>query len=400
MSLQGKHILLGIAGGIAAYKTPALVRELRRAGAEVRVVTTTAAEAFVAPLSLQAVSGHPVRRELFDAAAEAGMDHIELARWADLVLVAPATANLMARLVAGLADDLLTTLCLATAAPIALAPAMNQQMWRAPATAHNARVLGERGVQLWGPAEGEQACGETGPGRMLEPAELVERCAALFAAGDALAGVRVLVTAGPTREALDPVRFLSNRSSGRMGFAMAEAAAAAGARVTLVSGPVDLPTPPGVERVDVVSALEMAEAVAARECDLFIGTAAVADYRPVQVTNEKIKKTAERLTVELVRNPDILASVAARPERPFTVGFAAETTDVAAHARDKLVRKKLDLIAANDVSPGAPGGFDSPVNALRVFWEGGETTLPLQDKRSLARRLLDIIIERYRSRRP
>ncbi|MGE0082612.1 MAG: bifunctional phosphopantothenoylcysteine decarboxylase/phosphopantothenate--cysteine ligase CoaBC [Thiohalomonadaceae bacterium] len=400
MTLQGKHILLGITGGIAAYKAPALVRELHRAGAEVRVVTTRAAEAFVAPLSLQAVSGHPVRRELFEAAAEAGMDHIGLARWADLVLVAPASANFMARLAAGMADDLLATLCLATAAPLALAPAMNQQMWRAPATVHNVRVLTERGVRLFGPAEGEQACGETGPGRMLEPAELVERCAGLFAAGDALAGVRMLVTAGPTREALDPVRFLSNRSSGRMGFAVAEAAAAAGAEVTLVSGPVDLPTPPGVERVDVVSAAEMAEAVAARRFDLFIGTAAVADYRPVQVADEKIKKSTERLTLELVRNPDILASVAARPDRPFTVGFAAETTEVEAHARDKLARKKLDLIAANDVSPGTPGGFDSPVNALRVFWDGGEAALPLQDKGRLARQLMDIIIEHYRSRRP
>ncbi|MFA5529027.1 MAG: bifunctional phosphopantothenoylcysteine decarboxylase/phosphopantothenate--cysteine ligase CoaBC [Thiohalomonadaceae bacterium] len=399
MNLQGKHILLGITGGIAAYKTPALVRALGRAGAEVRVVTTPAAEAFVTPLSLQAVSGHPVRRDLFDAAAEAGMDHIALARWADLVLVAPATADFMARLAAGMADDLLATLCLATAAPIALAPAMNQQMWRALATAHNARVLAARGVHLFGPAEGEQACGESGPGRMLEPGELVERCTDLLAARGTLAGVRVLVTAGPTREAVDPVRFLSNRSSGRMGFAMAEAAAALGAGVTLVSGPVDLPTPAGVERVDVVSAAEMAAAVAARSFDVFIGTAAVADYRPVQSADQKIKKTAERLTLELERNPDILASVAARADRPFTVGFAAETGHLEAHARDKLTRKQLDLIAANDVSAGAQGGFDSPVNALRVFWAGGEVSLPLQDKRRLARQLMDLIVEHYRSRR-
>jgi phosphopantothenoylcysteine decarboxylase/phosphopantothenate--cysteine ligase len=399
MNLQGKHILLGITGGIAAYKAPALVRELCRAGAEVRVVTTRAAEAFVAPLSLQAVSGHPVRRDLFDPAAEAGMDHIALARWADLVLVAPATADFMARVAAGLADDLLSTLCLATAAPLALAPAMNQQMWQAAATVHNARVLVERGAHLFGPAEGEQACGEVGPGRMLEPMALVAHCANLFTASDALAGVSVLVTAGPTREALDPVRFISNRSSGRMGFAVAEAAAAAGAEVVLVSGPVDLPTPPGVARVDVVSAADMARAVEARPFDLFIGTAAVADYRAVQVAPQKIKKTGERLTLDLERNPDILAAVASRAARPFTVGFAAETENIEAHARDKLTRKGLDMIAANDVSPGADGGFDSPVNALRVFWPDGETALPLQDKRQLARQLVQLIAEHYRSRR-
>ncbi|MFA7558394.1 MAG: bifunctional phosphopantothenoylcysteine decarboxylase/phosphopantothenate--cysteine ligase CoaBC [Hydrogenophaga sp.] len=398
MNLQGKHILLGVTGGIAAYKAPVLVRELRRAGAEVRVVTTSAAEAFVGPLSLQAVSGHPVRRELFDPAAEAGMDHIALARWADLVLVAPATADFLARLGAGLADDLLATLCLATAAPIAVAPAMNQQMWRAAATVHNVGLLRGRGVHVFGPAEGEQACGEAGPGRMLEPLELVTCCAGLLGASDRLAGVRVLVTAGPTREALDPVRFISNRSSGRMGFAVAEAAAAAGAAVTLVSGPVDLPTPPGVQRVDVVSAAEMAAAVDARDCDLFIGTAAVADYRPLAIAPEKIKKSAARLTLELERNLDILASVAARPARPFTVGFAAETEHLEAHARDKLARKGLDMIAANDVSPRAEGGFDSAVNALRVFWADGEATLPLQDKRQLARELVQLISDRYRSR--
>ncbi|MCK9529256.1 MAG: bifunctional phosphopantothenoylcysteine decarboxylase/phosphopantothenate--cysteine ligase CoaBC [Gammaproteobacteria bacterium] len=398
MNLQGKHILLGVTGGIAAYKAPALVRELRRTGAEVRVVTTPAAQAFVAPLSLQAVSGHPVRGELFDPAAEAGMDHIALARWADLVLVAPATANFLARLSAGLADDLLTTLCLATAAPIAVAPAMNRQMWQAAATVHNVGLLRERGVHLFGPAEGEQACGETGPGRMLEPLELVTCCAGLLMASERLAGVRVLVTAGPTREALDPVRYISNRSSGRMGFAVAEAAAAAGAAVTLVSGPVDLPTPPGVQRVDVVSAAEMAAAVEACDCDLFIGTAAVADYRPVAAAPEKIKKSAARLTLELERNPDILAGVAARPARPFTVGFAAETEQLETHARDKLARKGLDMIAANDVSPRAEGGFDSAVNALRLFWADGEATLPLQDKRQLAHELVQLISDRYRSR--
>jgi phosphopantothenoylcysteine decarboxylase/phosphopantothenate--cysteine ligase len=397
--LQGKHILLGVTGGIAAYKTPDLVRKLRRAGAEVRVVTTRAAEKFVAPLSLQAVSGHPVRRDPFDAEAEAGMDHIALARWADAVLVAPATADFMARLAAGLADDLLATLCLATAAPIALAPAMNQQMWRAAATQANARTLAGRGVHRFGPAEGDQACGESGPGRMLEPDELVSHCASLFGSGS-LAGVRVLVTAGPTREPIDPVRYISNHSSGKMGFAVARATAEAGAQVVLVAGPVHLATPPGVERVDVESAAEMAAAVEARDFDLFIGAAAVADYRPDQVAVQKIKKHVADLQLGLTRNPDILAGVAARPSRPFTVGFAAETDDLEAHARGKLEKKRLHLVAANRVGPGAEGGFNSDANALQVFWPGGSVHLPLQDKQSLARALVALIADHFRNRRP
>jgi phosphopantothenoylcysteine decarboxylase/phosphopantothenate--cysteine ligase len=393
--LHGKHILLGVTGGIAAYKTPELVRKLRRAGAEVRVVTTRAAEEFVTPLSLQAVSGHPIRREVFDAEAEAGMDHIALARWADAVLVAPATAHFLARLAAGLADDLLTTLCLATAAPTAVAPAMNQQMWQAAATRDNVATLVRRGIRLFGPAEGEQACGDSGPGRMCEPEELVAQCAGLFGTG-ALDGVRVLVTAGPTREPIDPVRYISNHSSGKMGFAVAQAAAEAGARVVLVAGPVHLPTPPGVDRVDVESAAEMAAAVEARDFDLFIGAAAVADYRPRQATAQKIKKQAAELQLALTRNPDILAGVAARPSAPFTVGFAAETHELEAHARSKLEKKKLHLVAANWVGPGAEGGFNSDANALQVFWPGGSAQLPMQDKRLLARALVALIADHYR----
>jgi phosphopantothenoylcysteine decarboxylase/phosphopantothenate--cysteine ligase len=395
--LEGKHILLGVTGGIAAYKAPDLVRRLRRAGAEVRVVTTRAAEEFVTPLSLQAVSGHPVRREIFDTEAEAGMDHIALARWADAVLVAPATADFMARLAAGLGDDLLATLCLATKAPIALAPAMNHVMWQAPATRENAATLAQRGVHLFGPDEGEQACGESGPGRMMEPEALVARCAALFATG-ALAGVRVLVTAGPTREPIDPVRFISNHSSGKMGFAVARACAEAGARVVLVAGPVSLPTPQGVERVDVERAADMAAAVEGRAFDLFIGAAAVADYSPAQVADEKIKKHEAGLALALQRNPDILAAVAQRSPKPFTVGFAAETENLEANARDKLERKRLDLIAANWVGPEAEGGFNRDANALTVLWPGGKSELPLQEKEALARALVALVAEHFHTK--
>lgn len=393
--LREKRVLLGVTGGIAAYKTPELVRQLRAAGAEVRVVTTAAAEAFVTPLTLQTVSGHPVRSRLLSPEAEAGMDHIELARWADAVLVAPATADFMARLAAGFADDLLSTLCLATGAPIALAPAMNRQMWQAEATRHNARVLAGRGIRLFGPAEGEQACGEVGPGRMQEPSELVEALTGLFGPG-VLEGLRVVITAGPTREAVDPVRYLSNRSSGKMGFALARAAAEAGARVTLVAGPVGLPTPAGVERIDVESAQQMLEAVQARPCEIFIGAAAVADYRPVRPAERKIKKEQAELTLELERNPDILATVAAGAERPFTVGFAAETDDLEGYALGKLRAKGLDMIAANWVGPGVAGGFDSEDNALEVFWEQGRASLPLEDKLSLSRALVELIGRRFR----
>ncbi|MGC8733402.1 MAG: bifunctional phosphopantothenoylcysteine decarboxylase/phosphopantothenate--cysteine ligase CoaBC, partial [Halothiobacillaceae bacterium] len=342
MNLTGKHILLGLSGGIAAYKACDLVRRLRDAGAEVRVVMTEGATHFVTPLTLQALSGYPVRTSVWDEAAEAAMGHIELARWADAILIAPASADVLARLAAGMADDLLTTLCLATEVPLLLAPAMNRVMWANPATQANVQTLTARGAILLGPAAGAQACGETGEGRMLEPVELVARLVEhLTPPQHGLAGKRVVITAGPTREALDPVRFISNRSSGRMGYALAEAAQATGAEVVLISGPTALPTPKGVARIDVETALQMRNAVMAQmPCDIFIGTAAVADYRPLEAAPEKIKKGAEQLTLTLVKNPDIVSEVAALPERPFVVGFAAETEHVLEHARDKLVRKK------------------------------------------------------------
>lgn len=398
--LTNKRILLGVTGGIAAYKSADLVRRLRDAGAEVRVAMTPAATRFVTQLTFQALSGNPVHLELLDPEAEAGMGHIELARWADAVLVAPATADFMARLAHGLAGDLLSTLCLATDAPLALAPAMNRLMWANAATQDNRAILERRGVRLFGPAEGGQACGETGPGRMLEPLELVGHIAGLFAPGS-LSGLRVLITAGPTREAIDPVRFVSNRSSGKMGYAVAEAAAEAGAHVVLVSGPVALPAPPWVECVRVESAEQMHQAVMARAggCDIFIGAAAVADYRPRVCADQKIKKHDPVLGLELERTPDILAAVAALPGRPFTVGFAAETEKLEEHAQAKRVRKSLDLIAANRV--GLLGsGFESDDNALRLFWEGGGQDLPLAPKARLARQLISIIAERYHAKNP
>ena len=402
--LPNRRIVLGVAGGIAAYKAADLARRLRDRGFEVRVVMTAAARAFVTPLTFQAVSSHPVHCDLLDEQAEAGMGHIELARWADLVLVAPATANVLARLAHGFADDLLTTLCLATEAPLALAPAMNRQMWQAGATRANVLALLDRGVSMLGPAEGDQACGETGPGRMLEPEEIAARIAARFAArfgGGALDGVEVLVTAGPTREALDPVRYLTNHSSGKMGYAVAGAAAEAGARVSLVSGPTALPAPPGVERLDVTSAGEMYAEVMARAagCDVFIATAAVADHRPARAAAQKVKKGDAPATLDLVPTPDILAAVAAMDGGPFTVGFAAETESVRAHAQDKLERKGLDMIAANRV--GLPDrGFASERNALSVLWPGGGRELELAPKAELARRLIDLVAERYRAEHP
>ncbi len=416
--LASKRILLGVTGGIAAYKSADLIRRLREAGAEVQVVMTPAATAFVGPLTFQAVSGRPVRTELLDAGAEAGMGHIELARWADLILIAPASADFIARLAHGMANDLLSTLCLATDRPIALAPAMNRLMWQNAATRDNCRLLARRGAKLWGPGVGEQACGEIGAGRMLEPLELGNLVVALLGAREGsaepsveppdleppllalhdLQGLTVLLTAGPTREALDPVRFISNRSTGRMGLSVAQAAAEAGARVVLVSGPVSLKTPPGVERIDVESALEMREAVMGRvhQADIFIATAAVADYRVAAPADQKIKKTQETLCLELVRNPDILAEVAAlRSHRPFTVGFAAETHDVLHYAEDKRRRKNLDLIAANQVGV-AGSGFESEQNALHVLWEGGKKALPLADKTLLGRQLIALIAKRYR----
>ncbi|HUO96093.1 MAG TPA: bifunctional phosphopantothenoylcysteine decarboxylase/phosphopantothenate--cysteine ligase CoaBC [Steroidobacteraceae bacterium] len=395
-----RRILLGVTGGIAAYKAAELVRRLREHGAEVQVVMTGAAQRFVTPLTFQALSGRAVRTELWDEAAEAAMGHIELARWADLVLVAPASADFLARLAHGRADDLLSTLCLATAAPVWAAPAMNRQMWASPATQANVATLAARGVRLLGPASGDQACGEVGPGRMLE----AEALAALVFEADThgvLGGLRVVISAGPTREPLDPVRFISNRSSGKMGFAVAAAARDAGAEVTLVSGPVSLESPPGICRIDVETAEQMYSAVhtAIAGADIYIGAAAVADYTPARCAKDKIKKTSDCFELSLQKAPDILASVAALERRPFTVGFAAETVDVEKHAREKLARKRLDLIAANEV--GAERAFDREDNALLVLWPGGRRELALKSKSELARELVMLIAERYReARRP
>ncbi|EKF9197235.1 bifunctional phosphopantothenoylcysteine decarboxylase/phosphopantothenate--cysteine ligase CoaBC [Vibrio cholerae] len=395
-SLAGKKILLGISGGIAAYKCAELTRRLVERGATVQVVMTHAAKKFITPLTMQAVSGRPVSDSLLDPAAEASMGHIELAKWADLVLLAPATADLIARMAAGMGNDLLTTLILATNAPVAIAPAMNQQMYRNIATQENLQTLIRRGYLTWGPAAGEQACGDVGPGRMLEPMELVAHCENFFAP-KILVGKRVLITAGPTREALDPVRYITNHSSGKMGFALAKAAAQLGADVTLVSGPVHLPTPVGVNRIDVQSGLEMHSAVMqeATSHQIFIACAAVADYRPQTVAEQKIKKSSDNdtLTIEMVKNPDIVASVAALTEnRPFTVGFAAETQDVETYARSKLVRKNLDMICANDVSI-AGQGFNSNDNALTLFWKEGQHSLPLTSKDALASAVMHLIHE-------
>ena len=392
--IQGRRILLGVTGGIAAYKAAELARLLGRAGAQLRVVMTAAATEFVSPMTFQALTGQPVRVGLFDAAHEAAMGHIELARWAELVLVAPASADFLARQAAGLADDLLATLCLATTAPVAVAPAMNQQMWRHPATRANLATLAARGVLVFGPAAGEQACGDVGPGRLLEPAELVPLVVAAFGGGRLL-GLRALVTAGPTREAVDPVRYIGNRSSGRMGYAVAAALAREGAEVTLVSGPTSLAAPPGVDRVAVESALQMRDAVfaALSGVDLFVATAAVADYRPETAAPGKIKKSAERLNLALVRNPDILAEVAALTDRPYTVGFAAETEALAEHAEAKRRAKGVDMIAANLVGPGRLG-FDTEDNALLVLWDGGRAELPAQPKPRLAEQLVSLIAER------
>jgi phosphopantothenoylcysteine decarboxylase / phosphopantothenate---cysteine ligase len=398
-TLHGKRILLGITGGIAAYKSPDLVRRLRERGAEVQVVMTAAAREFVTPMTFQAVSGRDVRTELWDAAAEAAMGHIELARWASAVLIAPASAGFIARLATGQADDLLTTLCLATDARIAIAPAMNRLMWANPATRANVETLRARGIVVLGPGEGDQACGEIGSGRMLEPVDLAERLTGLLAGAGPLAGRRILITAGPTRERIDPVRFVSNRSSGKMGFAVAEAARDAGGEVVLVSGPVALDTPDGVRRIDVESAAEMLEAVL-REvdaADIFISTAAVADYRPTRAVGQKIKKTSDKLDLELERTADVLATVAARARRPFVVGFAAETESVEQHARTKLLKKNLDMIAANEV--GEDKGFDTQYNELLVLWRTGSQQLARAPKAALARELVSLIAQRLEERR-
>jgi len=398
-ALFGKNILLGISGGIAAYKAAELTRRLKDQGADVRVVMTNSAKEFITPLTMQAVSGHTVASSMLDPSAEAGMGHIELAKWADLILLAPATANLIARLRAGIADELLPTLCLASPAPIAVSPAMNMEMYLAPATQDNISVLAQRGMHIWGPGEGPQACGDIGPGRMLAPDELVEQVLSFFTQQEQLlAGVNITITAGPTQEALDPVRYISNHSSGKMGYSLAEMAQKMGAKVTLISGPVNLAQPNDVQRIDVCSALQMHEASLNQldSCDIFIACAAVADYRPEQVAPQKMKKQqgVDDLTIKLVKNPDIIADVANAENAPFCVGFAAETQDVERYALDKLKRKKLSLIAANDVAK-AGQGFNSDNNSLTVFSDTEKFTIALADKKMVANQLLEIVAQQY-----
>ncbi len=393
--LANKQILLGVTGGIAAYKGADLVRRLREAGAEVQVAMTHAATTFVTPLTFQAVSDNLVHTEVNP---EASMGHINLARWADFILIAPATADFIARLAHGLANDLLSTICLASDRCIAVVPAMNLIMWENAATQDNCSLLTNRGIKIWGPGFGSQACGEIGAGRMLENSKLCSLVIEQLSASPGnLNGLKVLLTAGPTHEALDPVRFISNQSTGKMGFAVAKAAVEAGAQVILVSGPVILKPPPGIEYIKVESAVDMYDAVMARVhwVDIFIATAAVADYRASTLSQQKIKKTHEKMTLELVRNPDILAEVAAlRSHKPFSVGFSAETHDLLHYAEDKRRRKNLDMIAANRV--GTTGsGFGSEQNELHVLWEGGAQLLPLTDKVLLGRQLIRLIAERY-----
>ena len=395
-----KHILLGISGGIAAYKSAELVRLLKKQGAEVQVVMTQSAMQFVSPLTFQALSGNPVHTELLDADAENAMGHINLARWADCLLIAPATANLIAKLSHGLADDLLSTLYLAATCPVYVAPAMNQAMWNKAVTQENVETLQRHGVKLIGPEQGDQACGETGYGRMTEPVAICNYLADALenqnpSPVQCLQGMNVLISAGPTREPVDPVRYLTNRSSGKMGYALAKAALKAGAEVTLVSGPVSLPAPANVQLIKVETAAQMYEAVISRATDhaIYIGAAAVADYSPVIMQPEKIKKQEEQSTLILQKTKDILADVAKLDKHPFTVGFAAETHNLEVYARDKLLRKKLDMIAANWVGQ-EQGGFDSEQNALHVFWEKGDKVFPMMDKTRLAEQLISLIAER------
>ena len=419
-ALHTKKILLGVSGGIAAYKSAILARRLMDAGASVRVVMTAGAQAFIQPMTFQALTGNPVHTALLDADAEAAMGHIELARWADLILIAPASANTLARLAHGLADDLLSTLCLATDAPLFVAPAMNRLMWSNPATEYNCQLLSSRGIRFIGPAEGAQACGETGAGRLLEPEqirdELLGQLATLSAGStysnaphlsnathpstvsSSLNGKQVLITAGPTREAIDPVRYISNHSSGKMGFAIAEAALTIGAHVTLIAGPVSLDCSSNINRIDVVSASDMHKAAmqAAPTSDVFISVAAVSDYRLEQIQDQKIKKSSEQMQLSLIRNPDILKDVAALAQRPFCVGFAAETEHVEAHARDKLARKEIDMIAANHVGQPDDPVFGSDTNALEVYWpeDNGHQSIPAAGKTDIAHSLLEIIAKR------
>lgn len=398
--LTNKRIILGVTGGIAAYKSAELIRLMTKLGADVRVVMTSTACEFITPLTLQALSHNPVHLDLLDASAEAAMGHIELARWADAILVAPATTNFIARLAGGHADDLLTTLCLATSAPICLAPSMNQAMWRDSVTQQNCEDLLGRNINLFGPSDGSQACGDIGPGRMLSPELIVEKTSGLFT-HDILSGLNVLITAGGTRENIDPVRYISNLSSGKMGFAIAETAVASGAAVTLVSGPVHLDTPDRVKRVDVVSARDMHQAVHDRieGTDIFIGCAAVSDYRPAEIAKEKIKKSSENgseiLEIRLVRNIDIIASVAGLDTPPFVVGFAAETHNVLGYAADKMRRKKMNLVVANDVG-NQDVGFGSDCNEVTVIGEGLEEPLPRASKKVVSHKLLQIVARRFR----
>lgn len=397
--IRGKRIVIGITGGIAAYKTIELIRLLRKAQAEVRVVLTNAATEFVTPLTLQAISGNAVSQSLLDHQAELAMGHIELAKWADLIVIAPASADFIARMAVGMANDLLSTICLATNSPIFLAPAMNQQMYAQTVTQQNLAQLMARGVQFIGPNSGEQACGDVGIGRMSEPFEIFTALCQSFLHTQDLLDVSVVITAGPTREAIDPVRYISNHSSGKMGFAIAEAFAQRGAKVTLISGPVNLATPHNVQRINVVSAQEMYQHAiqSAEQNQIFIGCAAVADYRVEQIAEQKIKKIPgnDEMVLKLVKNPDILATVANLMEnRPFVVGFAAETQNVEQYAKDKLQRKNLDMICANDVSGGQV--FNSEQNELQLFWQNGQERLTLKHKSDLAKQLVDKIIVRYK----
>ena len=393
-----RKILLGVTGGIAAYKSPDLVRRLIERGADVQVVMSRGAQEFVTPLTFQAVSGKAVRSELWDAAAEAAMGHIELARWADEIVVAPATADFLAKLAHGFAEDLLTTCCLATTAKISVAPAMNRQMWANPATQANIRLLKERGVRVLGPASGEQACGEVGVGRMLEPVQIADEMFAALPVDGVLSGLKVVITAGPTREAIDPVRFISNRSSGKMGYAVAEAAREAGAQVVLVTGPVQIPAPAGIERIGVETADQMLAAVQSQvtDADIFVAAAAVSDYRCSEIACQKIKKTSDNMTLALSRAPDVLATIGRSASPPFLVGFAAETENVEANALTKLNSKNLDMIAANKVGEGL--AFDKDDNALTVYWRGGKQELSLASKAALARQLVAVIAERFSER--
>jgi len=397
--LEGKNIVLGVSGGIAAYKTPELVRRLKEHGANIRVVMTEGAKAFITPLTLQAVSGNAVSDSLLDTQAELAMGHIELAKWADLILIAPATADVIARITHGMANDLLTTICLASSAPLVVAPAMNQQMWHAQATQDNVAILKERNVTLWGPGAGEQACGDVGLGRMLDVPELVTLACQYYQADscNVLAGQHWVITAGPTREAIDPVRYISNHSSGKMGYALAQAAQAAGAQVTLISGPVNITAPENCDVVHVNSAVEMHEQALtlAKNAEVFIACAAVADYRVKTVADHKIKKTADNdnLNIELVKNPDIVAAVAALADKPFTVGFAAETQDVERYAKGKLARKNLDLICANNVAIQGQG-FNSDDNALTLYTASDKIALPLSSKNKLAQTVVDEIAKK------